>query len=138
MAEELYKIVCERHSYSDDGCQVSQKRMLQVFLAAKFFDLVAIKILKKLLRSTAGNQYIVIIITDGLSRLTRMMPAAGVRSMQVVSVFLYNWVKSYGIPSYVFSDTKPQFLSKCFKILSLSHAEEAHNHIVPTADKVAY
>lgn len=86
--------------------------------AAGPFEFVVIDILLPLPKATADNRHVVI-ITDWFWERTRAIPTAKKNPTGIETIFLDNWVMTYGIPSYVLTDNGLQFLKKLVTTLCL-------------------
>ena len=86
---------------------------LTLFPAKEPLTEVAVDILGPLVRSKAGNKF-VLVLTDRFSKLTKCMALRRITAISVASAVLDTWVSCYGPPSKLLSDQGSQFMSKFF------------------------
>lgn len=113
MASDVYITVSDCHSCAGRGTTPEHRHNLQLFPVTGPLEFVAINISGALLKVTKGNQHVVI-ITDRYSKLERVVPTARISTTAWACMFFDAWVFPYCIPSYCFTDTGTQFLSKLF------------------------
>lgn len=118
MVSDVYKLLCQCSSCTQNGYQVIHKLKLQLFLRARPLEFMEIDRLGLLLKARNGIQQ-GFIVTNLFSKLKNAIPTAKINSMQVGTIFLNNCVMPYGSLSYVLADHGPQFVRKCFSSLCL-------------------
>jgi len=90
-----------------------RRTRLKLFPAEEPMTDVPIDICGPLVRSEAGNRF-VLVMTDRFLKLTRAVALRNITAITVASAFLETWVASYGPPDALLSDQGAQFLSKFF------------------------
>lgn len=81
-------------------------------------DLVAIVILRSLLKTESGNRYIDIIM-DRFSKLTKPILTTSATVTRIANIFMKQCVASFRLPFTVLTDNGPYFTSKFFTALRM-------------------
>ena len=87
---------------------------LQLFPAQNPLESVALGIFGKLLKTSRGNQYL-LVISDRFTKLTRVVPLKSTKAAEIARTFVNEWVFSYGPPKELLSDNAQYFSSKFFQ-----------------------
>lgn len=56
-------------------------------------------------------------MTDQYTKMMKSIPTPKTNYTTVACIFLDDWVDRFGIPSTLFTDNIPQFLSNCFVVI---------------------
>lgn len=120
MAHDAYTTLDACKSCTISNTRYIQKRLLQVCLPSGSLDFVAMDILDTLPCTANKNQQI-IVIADWYSKQTRAIPTAKITTTHVANDFPNQRVVLYGIPTYLLTDSGPQFASTIFATICTYH-----------------
>lgn len=108
-----------------------QTQHLKLFPTSGPFEFIVMDILGPLLKTTNGNQFVVI-MTDRYSKLPRGVPTYNSCAMHIATIFYDYCIVSYGIRVYYLTSNGTQLVSKFFKtignFLGLKHRTTTAYH----------
>ena len=87
---------------------------LKLFPASAPLEAVAIDILGELIKTSQGNQYL-LVISDRYTKLTKTVPLKSQSATEVAKAFVNEWVFNYGPPLDLLADNGKCFTSKFFQ-----------------------
>lgn len=120
MAAVVKQIILGCQSCTQNASKYCNKHHLQMFLADKPLDSVAINILGSFLKTTQDVQYIVIFSTF-CSKLRRAISTIKKTSTHVANLVFNHLIVMYSMQSNVFLDNGIQFISKLFATMCALH-----------------
>lgn len=133
MASDMYRVVSTCHSCDKSDTKLKHKSRVQFLLETRPLEVFAMGTFGFLLKTTKGNQPVVI-ISNRYSKLTRAVHIARIKMTAVACLFFDSWVFPYGIPSYVLTKNGAQFVRKCFGTVYLSRYKTHANACISPTD----
>ena len=102
---------------------------LKLFPATAPLESVALDIYGELVRTSRGNQYL-LVISDRFTKLTKTVPLKSVSAAEIAKAFVNEWVFNYGPPVDLLADNAKYFSSKFFQ--SVCNILNVHNSFTTT------
>lgn len=136
MANNVYQTVQDCHSCAAQrGTMRKTQKPLRLFPPSGTLKLIAIDILVPLPRTSTGFTSVVV-MTDRVPKLARSVPLRRITAPYVTTDFLDHWIIPYGIPYFLLSDQRPQYLPKVFRhSLHAPQNQACSPHTVPLTDE---
>lgn len=86
---------------------------MYLLTASERLEFIAVDVVGPFSETVQGYLYI-LVFTRCYSKLARAFPTLRATATHVANVFLNHWLVSYGIPTYLLTDYKIQFVARFF------------------------
>lgn len=112
MKKDVYRTVKDCESCARNR-QIRKQHKIRVFPTTEPLKFIAILVLVPLPKTRSGKQYIVV-ATDRVSNLTKVLPTAKTTTSSVATIFLKHLVRNSSTPKRDLTDNRSQFTYRSF------------------------